>query len=74
MNRDSIEQGKNLGKWSESLALMGGVGAMIYPLFFYYVGWTAIDGRDDFLICTITTATIKDAAGEEFSNYVRTSL
>ncbi len=74
MNRDSIEPGKNLGKWSESLALMGGVGAMLYPLIFYYVGWTAINGRDDFLICTITTSAIKDAAEEEFSNYVRSAL
>jgi hypothetical protein len=74
MNRDTIEPGKNLGKWAESLALMGGVGAMIYPLFFWYVGWVAINGRDDFLLCTIKTAAIKDAAKEDFNDYVRASI
>lgn len=74
MNRDLIEQGKTWAKWAESLALVGGVGAIIYPLFFYYVGWTAIDGRDDFLVCSITEAARLDAKNEEFSDYVRACI
>jgi len=74
MNRDLIEQGKTWAKWAESLALVGGAGAIIYPLFFYYVAWTAIDGRDDFLVCSITEAARLDAKNEEFSDYVRNCI
>ena len=72
MNRDNIEAGKTWGKWAESYALFGGVGAMIYPLVFYYLGWVAIDGRDDYLICRLTEKEKAKLAGEgEPTDWVR---
>ena len=54
MNRDIIEKGKTGGKWAESYALFGGVGAIIYPPVFWYVAYAAVDERDDYLYCKYT--------------------
>jgi hypothetical protein len=53
MNRDIIHPGKTYGKFAETFALMGGVGAILYPFVFYYVGYTAIIHRDDYLYCVL---------------------
>jgi len=43
MNRDQIEVGKTGGKFSEAFMLTGGIGALLYPLVFYYVSYILID-------------------------------
>ena len=53
MNRDEITPGKTLGKFSESFAIFGGVGAVLYPPAFFYVGYTTIIHRDDYLYCKV---------------------
>ena len=55
MNRDTIEAGKTGGKWAECYALFGGVGAMVYPLVFYYVGFVGLDSRDEYFACVATS-------------------
>ena len=53
MNRDTIESGKTGGKFAEAFLLTGGIGACLYPLVFYYVSYTMVDKRDEFLTCLI---------------------
>jgi len=71
MNRDIIEPGRTRGKFAEAFALAGGVGAVLYPLFFYYVSYTLIYSRNEYLHCTLTEAAAKSAKGESYSVYVR---
>ena len=54
MNRDLIEKGRTGGKWAESYALFGGLGAILYPFVFWYVAYAAVDERDDYHYCKFT--------------------
>ena len=74
MNRDIIEPGKTKGKFAEAFALAGGVGAVLYPLIFYYVSYVLITYRDDYLYCTLTTAAEKKAKGEDYNEQVRRAI
>jgi len=51
MNRDQIEPGRNKGKFAEAFMLTGGIGAVLYPIVFYFVSYTMIAKRDEFIEC-----------------------
>ena len=74
MNRDYIEPGRTAQKFAEAFAITGGVGAVLYPLIFYYVGGVLLGGRDDFLYCTGVESQEKTVKGESFRNDVRTCI
>ena len=74
MNRDLIEKGRTGGKFSESFALFGGVGAIVYPIVFWWMGWMAIDERDDTLTCRFTKAAEHDLKGEDYDDYLRFAM
>jgi len=74
MNRDDIVAGKTGGKWAECYALFGGVGAMVYPLVFYYVGFVSLDSRDEYLLCVGTTKKLMEAKDEDYSEWVRFTM
>ena len=74
MNRDDIAPGKTYGKWAESYALFGGIGAFVYPLTFYYVGYVAIDERWNHLLCTATEEAAKELAGEDYEDWIRFTM
>ena len=74
MNHDKIEEGPTKGKFAEAFLLTGGIGAILYPLVFYYISWTMVDKRDEFLKC-IAAAELKAATdGEETTDGVRTAI
>ena len=72
MNRDLIEKGKTGGKWAESYALFGGVGAIIYPPVFWYVAYAAVDERDDYLYCKYTKK--EEEPDVEHDDYLRFAM
>ena len=72
MNRDSIEKGKTGGKWAESYALFGGIGAIIYPPVFWYVAYAAVDERDDYLYCKYTKK--EEEPLEDHDDYLRFAM
>ena len=74
MNRDRIESGRTKTKLAESFALSGGVGALVYPLIFYYNGYVAIDKRDDFLFCKLTEKAGHEVAGTDYTDWVRPAM
>ena len=74
MNRDIIEQGRSKKKMAETFALVGGIGAIIYPLIVYYVGSTAIFDRQDFLECRVKEELEHKAKKEDFSDNVRFTM
>ena len=74
MNRDIIEKGRTQGKWAESYALFGGVGAIIYPIMFWWLGWMIIDERDDHLTCIHYETKINESKGESSDDYLRQAM
>ena len=54
--------------------LTGGIGALLYPLVFYYVSYVLIDKRDEFLICTYKEDMEAAAKGEETTDGIRTAI
>ena len=74
MNRDLIEPGKTGGKFAEALALMGGVGALLYPLIFYYVGYVSILERDDFYTCKFREEAEHKAKNEDYDDHIRSAM
>ena len=72
MNRDLIEKGKTGGKWAESYALFGGLGAIIYPPVFWYVAYAAIDERDDYLYCKYTKK--EEEPDKDHDDYLRFAM
>ena len=54
--------------------LTGGIGALLYPLVFYYVSYVLIDKRDEFLICTYKEDLEAAAKGEETTDGIRTAI
>ena len=74
MNRDLIEPGKTGGKFAEALALMGGVGALLYPLIFYYVGYVSIIERDDFYTCNFREVAEHKARNEDYDDHIRSAM
>ena len=71
MNRDLIEPGKTGGKFAEALALFGGVGALLYPLIFWYVGYVTIIERDDFYMCNFKEIAEHKIKDEDYFDEVR---
>ena len=53
---------------------MGGFGAILYPLVFYYVGYMAILDRDDFLTCKVIKKLEYEAKDESYSDNVRFTM
>lgn len=74
MNREYIEPGRTKQKLAETFALVGGFGAILYPLVFYYVGYTAILDRDDFLFCKVKEERAFKLKNESFSDNVRFTM
>ena len=74
MNRDTIEEGKTYGKFAEAFLLTGGIGAILYPLVFYYVSYTMVDKRDEFLACIASSEVTAASKGEEHTDGVRTAI
>ena len=74
MNRDVIEPGRTKGKFAESFALWGGIGALLYPLVFWYIGYAAILERDDFFYCQATVIETSLLAKEEVTDWVRFTM
>ena len=74
MNRDLIEPGKTGGKFAEALALMGGVGALLYPLIFWYVGYVAILERDDFYYCKFKEIAEAKIRNEDYEDHIRSAM
>ena len=72
MNLDSIEKGKTGGKWAESYALFGGIGAIIFPPVFWYVAYAAVDERDDYLYCKYTKK--EEEPDEDHDDYLRFAM
>lgn len=72
MNRDLIEKGKTAGKWAESYVIFGGLGAVLYPLVFWYTVYAAIEERDDFIFCKYTT--MAEEPNEEHDNNLRFAM
>ena len=54
--------------------LTGGIGALLYPLVFYYVSYVLIDKRDEFIICTYKEDMEAAAKGEETTDGIRTAI
>ena len=54
--------------------LTGGIGAILYPLVFYYVSYVLIDKRDEFLVCTYKEDLEAAAKGEETTDGIRTAI
>ena len=74
MNRDLIEPGKTGGKFAEALALFGGVGALLYPLIFWYVGYISIIERDDFYTCKFKEAAEHKLKNEDYTDHIRSAM
>ena len=74
MNRDVIPKGPTREKWSESLAMFGGLGAFIFPPIFYYNAYKSVLEKPEFLTCRIETKLLKDAAGEDYNDDVRNAM
>ena len=74
MNRDQIEAGRTGGKFAEAFMLTGGIGAILFPFVFYYVSYTMVDKRDDFLKCIQQEEIAAASRGEEITDMVRTAI
>lgn len=74
MNREIIEPGRSKTKLGETFAIIGGFGALLYPLVFYYVGAIAILDRNDFLECKAKEESAHKAKNESFSDNVRFTI
>ena len=74
MNRDLIEPGKTGGKFAEALALFGGVGALLYPLVFWYVGYVSIIERDDFYTCKFKEIADHKVKNENYTDEIRSVI
>ena len=74
MNRDVIPKGPTRVKWSESLALFGGMGAFIFPPIFYYNAYKSILEKPEYLQCRLIQIAEKEAAGEDYSDNVRNAV
>ena len=74
MNRDLIEPGKTGCKFAEALALFGGVGALLYPLVFWYVGYISIFERDDFYTCNFKKIAEHKIKNEDYEDHIRSAM
>ena len=74
MNRDLITPGRTFEKWTESLALWGGVGAILYPPVFYYISSQIIDGKEEYYTCTLTKTLEAEDKGETVTDNVRGAI
>ena len=74
MNRDSIDAGKTKGKFAEAFLLTGGIGAIVYPLVFYWVSFTVIDSRFEYLSCIAEAEMKATLEGEETTDAVRDAV
>ena len=74
MNRDDITPGRTFEKWTESLALWGGVGAILYPPVFYYISSVLINGKEDFYTCTLTKTLEAEAKDETVTDGIRQAI
>ena len=72
MNRDTIEKGRTGGKWAESYALFGGLGAIVYPPVFWYTAYASVDERDDFIYCKYTKKA--EEPEESHDDYLRFAM
>ena len=54
--------------------LTGGIGALLYPIVFYYVSYVLIDKRDEFIICVYKEDKEAAEKGEETTDGIRTAI
>ena len=54
--------------------LTGGIGALLYPLVFYYVSYVLINERDEFVVCVYQEEQEAAAKGEETTDGIRTAI
>ena len=75
MNRERIEAGRNWQKYGECFVIGGGLGAIIYPLVYYFVAGVTVLSRDAFLKCVIESELAAQNAGKEKpTNSIRSAM